>query len=288
MFDKSDGRMSDGVFVAILVAALMNAAWNSIIKVGGDKMIVMALTTVFGSAVSLLALPFVGVFASTDWLLLALSIGIHTVYHFVLPIAYRNGDLGHVYPIARGGAPLLVTLAAFVVAGELPACMAFVGVLCLSAGVLALAFQTHAKARTHRGTFYALLTSVLIASYTVVDALGARRSESALGFAVLLTIGDGIATALIVLWWRGWAAFRVDARTLSSSAMAGAMQIGAYWIAVWALARAPMGAVSALRESSVLFVALISTCLLKEHWSTYRVACSLVVFAGIVLLRLGQ
>lgn len=278
--------MSDGVFLAILLAALMNAIWNSAIKIGGDKVAVMALTTLIGSGISLVALPFVGVFASTDWLLLALSIGIHTVYHFALPIAYQHGDLGHVYPIARGGAPLLVTLAAASVVGEVPSPGEIAGVLCLSIGVLAFAFQHRAQGGASRGTLYAMAISLLIASYTVVDALGARRSESALGFAVLLTIGDGIATALIVLWWRGRAAFLVDRRTLSMSAIAGTMQIGAYWIAVWALAQAPMGTVSALRESSVLFVALISTYLLKEQLGRHRIACSVLIFTGILLVKL--
>lgn len=280
--------MSTGVFLAILLAAVMNAAWNSAIKIGGDKVTVMAMTTLFGSVVSLCALPFIGIYASTDWWLLGLSIGIHTVYHFVLPLAYKHGDLGHVYPIARGGAPVLVTLAAAMVLGELPPPIEIGGILCLSVGVLAFAFQHRAQGGGHRGTLYAMATSLLIASYTVVDALGARGSESALGFAVLLTIGDGLATALVVWWWKGRSAFRVDQRTLSLSAVAGTLQIGAYWIAVWALAQAPMGTVSALRESSVLFVALISTYLLKERLGLHRIACSALVFAGILLVKLGH
>jgi len=280
--------VSTDVFLAILLAALMNAAWNSAIKMGGDKVAVMAMTTLFGSVISLCALPFIGLHASTEWWLLALSICIHTIYHFVLPLAYKHGDLGHVYPIARGGAPVLVTLAAAMALGELPPPIGVVGILCLSMGVLAFAFQHRARGIGHRGTTYALATSLLIASYTVVDGLGARGSESALGFAVLLTIGDGLATALVVLCWKGQAAFRVDRRTLSLSAVAGTLQIGAYWIAVWALAQAPMGLVSALRESSVLFVALISTYLLKERLGLHRIACSALVFAGICLVKLGQ
>lgn len=280
--------MSTGIFLAILMAALMNAAWNSAIKIGGDKIVVMTMTTLVGSVISLCALPFVGVFASTDWQLLGLSIAIHTAYHFVLPIAYRHGDLGHIYPIARGSAPVIVTLAAAMLVGERPAPFETAGILCLSLGVLAFAFRHQAPGSGRRGTLYALGASVLIASYTVVDGLGARGSASALSFAVLLTIGDGLATALIVLCWKGRAAFRVDARTRSLSLVAGTLQVGAYWIAVWALANAPMGMVSALRESSVLFVALISTWILKERLGLHRLACSALVFAGVLLVRLGH
>lgn len=280
--------MGIGVFLAILLAAFMNAAWNSAIKLGGDKVTVMTMTTFVGSVVSLFALPFIGIHASTNWWLLVLSIVIHTVYHFVLPLAYKHGDLGHVYPIARGGAPVLVTLTAATMVGELPPPIEIGGILCLSMGVLAFAFQHRAQGGGHRGTVYAMVTSLLIASYTVVDALGARGSDSALGFAALLTIGDGLATALVVLCWKGRIAFHVDRRTLSLSAVGGVLQVGAYWIAVWALAQAPMGTVSALRESSVLFVALISAYLLKERLGLHRIACSALVFMGILLVKLGH
>lgn len=280
--------VSIGVFLAILLAAFMNAAWNSAIKLGGGKIAVMTMTTFVGSVVSLFALPFIGIHASTDWRLLAFSIVIHTLYHFVLPLAYKHGDLGHVYPIARGWAPALVTLTAAAMVDELPPLIEIGGIVCLSMGVLAFAFQHRAQGGGHRGTVYAMATSVLIASYTVVDALGARRSDSALGFATLLTIGDGLATALVVLYWKGRIAFHVDRSTLYLSAVGGILQVGAYWIVVWALAQAPMGTVSALRESSVVFVALISAYLLKERFGWRRIACSALIFMGILLVKLGH
>jgi drug/metabolite transporter (DMT)-like permease len=279
--------MSDAVFISILVAAAMNAAWNTVVKVGGDKLSVMAITTLIGSAISLPALAFVEMPRPQSWTLLGLSIAIHTVYHLVLAFAYRHGDLGQIYPIARGVAPLLVTLAAALLLRELPMPLEIFGVACISFGVLALAVRSHAYPATSRGVRHALLTGALIAAYTVVDASGARLSGSALGFAVLLTIGDGLATALIVLLWKGSTAFRVENRTLQLCAFAGAMQVGAYWIAVWALSRAPMGMVSALRESSVLFVGLIASFVLKERFGSRRLVSALLVFAGIVFVRIG-
>lgn len=279
--------ISNDVFFIVLLAALLNAGWNSAIKIGGDRISVMAITTLIGSGISVCALPWVAVPAAHSWGLLALSVAIHTVYHLVLPVAYRHGDLGQVYPIARGSAPLLVVLGGLVLAGEWPGSGALVGVLLLSGGVLALGWwgRTPGAGAERKAMGYALLTGLLIAAYTVVDALGARVSASAVGFAVFVTLLDGIATALVVLRWKGAQVFRVDRKTWMLCALAGTMQMGAYWIVVWALAHAPMGAVSALRESSVLFVALISAFLLKEGLSARRMLSAVVVFAGIVWIR---
>lgn len=280
--------MQTEIFIAILIAAAMNASWNTAVKVGGDKLSVMAITTLIGSVLSLPALAFIDLPHPESWALLGISIFIHTVYHLVLPLAYRHGDLSQVYPIARGMAPLLVTLAAAVLLGELPHASEIAGVACISLGVLVLAVRHRtALNKTSHGVRYALLTGFLIAAYTVVDASGARVSGSVMGFAVLLTIGDGIATALIVLFWRGPTTFQVERRTLYLCAFAGAMQIGAYWIAVWALSKAPMGTVSALRESSVLFVGLISRFFLKEKFGKQRLISSLLIFMGIISVRIG-
>lgn len=281
--------LSNEVFFIVLLAAAMNAAWNSAVKIGGDRIAVMAVTTLIGSVLSLLVLPWITWPAtSATWIFLAGSIAIHTAYHFALPIAYNHGDLGQVYPIARGSAPLMVMAAAAVVAGEAPGQGALLGIACLCTGVLLLAVGSKGWRGSGRAVAWALLTGVLIATYTVVDGLGARSATSAISFAVLLTVGDGMATALIVLWWKGPRAFRLDRGAMRLCAFAAAMQLGACWLAVWALSRAPMGSVSALRETSVLFVALISTFLLKERLGALRLVSAAFVCGGIVFLRIGH
>ena len=285
--------LTNDVFFIVLLSAALNAGWNSAIKVGGERITAMAITTLLGSGLSLLALPWVDMPAAASWPLLALSIVVHTAYHFALPVAYNHGDMGQVYPIARGSAPLMVMLGAALFAGEWPGAGAMWGVTCLCAGVLSLALirskgSTGARATQRKAVGYALLTGTLIAAYTVVDALGARQAGSAIGFAVVLTLGDGIATALIVLLWKGPRTFWVDRAMLLRCGAAGSMQMGAYWIAVWALARAPMGAVSALRETSVLLVALISTWLLKEPMGWSRMVSAALVCAGLLMVRLSS
>jgi drug/metabolite transporter (DMT)-like permease len=280
--------LSNEVFVIVMFAAVMNAAWNSAVKIGGDRIAVMAVTTLIGSGLSLLALPWITWPEGASWAFLAGSIAVHTAYHFALPVAYNHGDLGQVYPIARGCAPLMVMLGAAIFAGEVPAMGQLLGVACLCLGVLMLAVGRNGWRGSGKAVGYALLTGVLIAVYTVVDGLGARSTASAISFAVLLTVGDGIATALIVLWWKGAGAFRLDHRAMRLCTFAAAMQLGACWLAVWALSRAPMGSVSALRETSVLFVALISIFLLKERLGALRMVSAAFVCGGIAFIRFGH
>jgi drug/metabolite transporter (DMT)-like permease len=276
--------MSLEVTALVLLAAAMHAGWNALIKVQGDRLAVMAVVTAAGSLLSLAALPFVDSPDPASWPLLGLTIVLHTGYHLFLPVAYDHGDLGQVYPIARGSAPLLVTIGAVLLAGETLEPMGLLGVVCLAAGVMALAFDKGAGlAKKPKAVLYALLTACFIASYTLVDGIGVRQAGSILGFAVWLTIGDGVLTILLVGIWKGPAVRRVLRQNPLAGLLGGALQAGAYWIIIWALASAPMAMVSALRETSVLFAAVISMFVLKEGFGAWRfVSASLVTFGLIV------
>lgn len=278
--------MTYDITLLILLAAALHAGWNALIKISGDRIAVMAVVTLAGSILSIFALPFVDSPDPASWPLLALTILIHTGYHFFLPIAYDHGDLGQVYPIARGVAPILVTLGALVFAGEQVGQMALIGILCLAVGVMALTFDGGKVSRINpKAIFFALITGVSIASYTIVDGLGARQAGSILGFAVWLTIGDGILTFLIALMWKRTEILAVVKSSALTGVAGGAMQVGAYWIIIYALAVAPMGMVSGLRETSVLFAALISTFLLKEGFGVWRFVSACLVTFGLIISR---
>jgi multidrug transporter EmrE-like cation transporter len=178
-----------GIEIALLVllAAALNAGWNALIKVSGDRIASMAVVTFSGSLISLLALPFVVMPDPASWPLLVAAIVIHTAYHFALPAAYNHSDLGQVYPIARGAAPLLVALGAAVFAGEVLGLVPTVGVIFLAVGVMALAFDRRTGlGQNPRAVLLALGTGAFIASYTLIDGFGGRQSGSAIGFAVCL------------------------------------------------------------------------------------------------------
>lgn len=277
--------MQVSVVLLVLLAAAMHAGWNALIKGGSDRLLMMTVVTLFGSLVSLAGLPFVPVPAPASWPLLALGVLLHTAYHLVLPAAYDRGDLGQVYPIARGSAPLLALIGAFVVAGESVSGLALLGVLCLAAGVMALTFDGKYRFDRNPGAVvFALGTGAIIAAYTVIDGLGARQSGSALGFAVWLTALDGLLTFALVFLWRGRALLRGTVRHAGSALVGGAMQVGLYWIIVWALTLAPIAMVSALRETSVLFAAVLSTFLLKEGFGVWRFVSAAMVTAGLVMV----
>lgn len=277
--------MAPEIALIVIFAAALNAGWNALIKVSGDKIASMATVTFMGAVVSAMVLPFVPLPDPATWPLLALAIVLHTAYHFALPIAYKHGDLGLIYPISRGSAPLLVTLGAAIFAGESLGAPALLGVLFLSTGVMALALDRKGRGGGGRAVPLALLTGLCIAAYTLVDGLGARQAGSVMGFAVLLTIGDGLLTFAIALLWKSKEIGAVVRSQWKSSALAGGMQVGSYWMIIWAMALAPLGAVSALRETSVLFAALISTFLLKEGFGVWRFVSAGLIACGVWLTR---
>ena len=179
-----------------------------------------------------------------------------------------------------------MTVGAIVFANEYLTTPALIGVACLAIGVMTLTFDKTDGVRTNpKAVLYALATGLCIASYTVVDGIGARKADSVLGFAVWLTLGDGLLIFLIALAWKRTDLWRVARANLGKSIAGGTMQVGAYWIIVWALALAPMGMVSALRETSVLFAALISTFILKEGFGVWRFVSAGLITFGIILGR---
>ena len=273
------------VFTLVLLSAAMNAAWNSLIKVRAERVQAMAITTLVASLISLPGLWAFGWPAVESWGWLLLSVIVHTAYHFALPMAYRYGDLSQIYPIARGTAPLFVLVAAAMLTSEAPGISQLLGVIGVCVGVLALSRNARGKPLPGRPMAYALLTGVLVAAYTLVDGLGARRSEAALAYGAAMTFGGGLATGAVLLAWRGRESFRADARTWLVCSQAAALQIGASWIAVWALTRAPLAVVSALRETSVLWVALLSAFVLKENVGLRRLASTILVLCGLLLMR---
>ncbi len=276
--------MEPSIIAMILFAAVLHAGWNTFVKVSGDRMSTMALITLAGSGVSMLVLPFVAAPDPAAWPILILSILVHTGYNLVLPKAYEHGDLGQVYPIARGSAPILVTIGAIIFVGEYVSPIVMVGIVALSVGVMSIALDKTGSGKINKkATLLALATGVCIAIYTVIDGIGARSAGSVLGFAVWLTIGDGILTFLIALAIRKKAMLKVVKAHYGRIVLGGTMQVFAYWIIIWSLAIAPMGMVSALRETSVLLAALISVFVLKEGFGAWRFVSAMLVTLGLML-----
>ena len=281
---------------AVLVGALLHAGWNAQVKSSGDKALDTALVIFMAALLALPLLAWLGLPHAASLPFIAASLAIHIGYYTALAGAYQHGELGLTYPIMRGLAPLLVALSSGSLLGEVPSLAAWVGVLGITSGV-ALVGLAHPGEALHHGKAlaFAFANALIIAAYTVVDGLGVRtevaQGGDALRYVMLLFVLDGLPYPLLV-WLQRSPAQRRQALAYARSrwrvaAVGGSASIGSYAIALWAMTRAPVASVAALRETSVLFAALLGTFLLKERFGLQRAVGTVIIAAGVMALRLG-
>jgi drug/metabolite transporter (DMT)-like permease len=274
------------VVALVLLAALLHASWNAVIKLKAERLVVTAILHASAAAIALAAMPFLPVPAQPSWPFLAGSVVLHSGYIFFLLKAYRHGDLGHVYPIARGSAPLLVTALSAAVAGEVLSLSSMAGILIVTVAVISLAFRGGAPLRQEpRPILYALATSLFIAAYTISDGLGARRSGNAFSYTAWLFFFDGFAVSAAAMLRHRSGTWALALRLWKPGLLAGALSMAAYGLVIWALTLAPMGPVSALRETGVVFAAILGTAFLKERFGAWRVAAAVGVAVGILVME---
>jgi drug/metabolite transporter (DMT)-like permease len=275
------------VFTAVLVAAACHAGWNALLKL---KMEPALATSLVAIASGVVAVPFVlvtGLPNAAAWPYVVASVIIHIGYYVALAEAYRHGDLGQVYPIARGSAPLVTAILATALLGETLGLFSWAGVIVLAAGILVLAVRGGRAARLFdlRSVGFALLTSVTITAYTLVDGMGARVAGSAAAYSAWLFLMSGVVMTVYGYWRVGRSLGGHLAANWPTALGGAVLSTAAYAIAIWAMTVAPIALVAALRETSVLFATLLSTLLLREPWLAARIVATLMVLAGALLLR---
>lgn len=278
--------MTPLVIALVLGAAVLHASWNAALRAHLDR---LQGITVMSATCALLALPFVFVMPAPDpasWPNIALSAALQIGYCFFLVRAYHSGDFGQIYPIARGASPLLVTLGATVIAGEHLAPLALMGVVLVSGGIFACARGVD---RAHLGSVLAALgAGVFIAGYTLTDGSGARLSGHALSYAAWTFVAQGMPMPLIYLALRRkWPVRLGDSQTWRAAG-GGAVSMVAYGIVIVSMSVAPMGQVSALRETSILFAAVIGRFFLGETLTPRRIAAIAVIAIGASCLSLSH
>lgn len=280
--------MSSTVFAVVLFSALLHAGWNALIKERGDRFFSISTLGVAQGLIALATLPFLPVPSGASWAWIAASAALHTGYKLFLVRAYSAGDLGQVYPLARGAAPLLSSLIALFLLHETLGPYLWAGVLTVCAGIALMAFRggNGAASLDRKAVMWALATSVFISGYTIVDATGARGAVSASSYIAWLFVFDGFAIAGVYAFVRR-KGFRAMAAELPFGFLAALMSLGAYWLVIWAMTQAPIGAVAALRETSILFALAISVFFLRERASAWRVAAAAIILLGVVLMRIG-
>ena len=278
--------MSLEVTLAVLGAALAHAVWNALVKSSRNALLDTALVAFFSSAVTAPFMLVVDAPAAAAWPCIAASVVLHIGYYTALAGAYRAGDLSHGYPIMRGVAPLIVSVCALAWLGEAPAPAVWAGVLLICGGVLSLGFVGFRWAESRRSLGWALANACIIASYTLVDAAGVRAAGRTEAYVVWRGALNAWPFLLIVLWWQRGALLEHARASWPRALAGGVLAACAYGVALWAMARAPVAAVAALRETSVIFAALIGAWLLKEGHIARRVGGAAVVAAGIIALKL--
>lgn len=275
------------VFAAVLFGALLHAGWNALVKSSTDKALDTALLQLLGSLFALPLVLLVGWPRAEAWPYILTSVTIHIAYFAALTGAYRHGELGLTYPLMRGTAPMLVALSSSLLLSEQLNSLAWFGVVGICCGVLVLGLSRHAL-DSPRAVGFALCNAVIIAIYTVVDALGVRASGDTLQYLAALFALDGWMFSALVAFRRGPTVVLPYVRKRWPIACCGALaSFGSYGIALWAMTRAPVATVAALRETSVLFAALLGSWFLKEAFTLRRALGTATIVAGVMALRLA-
>lgn len=279
--------MNGFVIAAVLCAALMHAGWNVLLKRHAASG-VPTMAIVAGSGLLCAAcLPFVAAPAAASWPFIAASALVQTCYYRLLAATYRDGDLSHAYPLMRGCAPPIVALAGLVLGEQLrPGQWLALALVC--GGVLAIFLDAQRQARAaRRTTLLALATACVIASYTLIDGAGVRRSGAPAAYTMWLFVVT--ALALVAQGASSERRALLDAARRRPGLLlgGGALSAGSYGIALWAMTLAPVALVAALRETSILFAAAIAALVLRERIGRARLLAVVLIACGAVAMRLA-
>lgn len=271
----------------VLLAAAMHAGWNALVKSGGDKFAEITLITSGAALIAVPALAFLPPPAPGSWPYIAASVLIHCVYFSLVAFTYHTGDLSFAYPVMRGSAPLATALVSAVIVGEQLTPGGWLGIVLLSGGILALA-RDNWKSRLRQGhaLAFGLMNAGVIVVYTVVDGLGVRLAGNAWSYVAWMFFLNALPLLGVALFTRRTALQNAAGNNWRSGLAGGALTLGAYGLVLWAMTQAPIALVAALRETAIIFGAIIACVVLKERFSATRWTASLLVVAGAVAMKL--
>ncbi|MBV8049483.1 MAG: EamA family transporter [Paludibacterium sp.] len=279
--------MSLSVFCLVLLAAASHASWNTIVKQGADKPLSTVLVATSVGLLGAVLLPFLPSPAQASWPYIAISVALQIVYFVLLARAYHLADMSQTYPLMRGAAPIVVALVGALWLGEVLPLPAWLGIGGIAAGILSLLAGTP-KGADRRGFATALTNALVIAGYTLIDGMGVRLSGAPLAYAAWLFV----LTGLPLLGWaavtRGPALRDYAARHWRLGLIGGLGSLVSYGVVLWAMTQAPVALVAALRETSILFGALLSWRLLGERTGAKRVLSIGMIALGAVALRASR
>ncbi|KOU00502.1 membrane protein [Streptomyces sp. NRRL F-5755] len=279
--------MSPLVVAAVLTAAVTHAGWNAIAHHIKDQLLAFTLVGGGGALCGAVLACFAPLPAAGAWPPLLASVVLHIVYQVLLMQSFRLGEFGQMYPIARGTAPLVVTVLAAVFVGEVPDAWGVAGVALASAGLVGVALWGIRGSGTKPhwpALVAALATGLAIASYTTVDGVGVRASGTAPGYIAWLMILEGLAIPVYALATRRRALLTQLRPVALRGAAGGVLSVFAYGLVLWAQTQAHLAPIAALRESSIIVGAAIGTLFFKERFGAPRLVAAGLMVAGIALM----
>ena len=281
--------MSIFVFSAVILAAMLHATWNALVKGGEDKYLGMTAVVLGHAPIAIVLLFFTPSPAAESWPYLIAGITLHAGYQLFLLYSYRIGDLTQVYPIARGAAPLLVAAVSVFLLGTELNRLELISVIIIGGGIISLTFVRQTDGlKNGRAAIMALFTGCFIAAYSLVDGLGARLADTALGFYAWLAVGNAVVFAILMAVLRPGTLQRVPSHAKRIFALGGSASFLAYALVIWAFTQAPIALVTALRESSIVFALLIGAMFLKERLDCSKVMATMIVLCGAALLKFSR
>jgi drug/metabolite transporter (DMT)-like permease len=280
-----NATMPTAVFGIVLFAAAIHASWNAIVKGSADKLLTIVLVTASAATIAIVSLPWLEQPARASWPFILGSSFFQIIYYLLLARTYHIADMSQSYPLMRGTAPLLVTIfSAFGLDATLSTRM-LIGVAVICVGILSMAFGARRGAR--KGIVLALMNAVVIAAYTIIDGMGVRRSGAPAAYTLWMFLVIGVPLALWAVRARR-ASLTSYVRTNWHLGLVGGIgTVASYGLALWAMTQAPIAVVAALRETSILFGAIISGLLLKERLGPGRIIAACTIALGAAVLRLA-
>ena len=278
--------MSFVILLAVLGSAFLHALWNALIKTGSSRLGAMVILSIAEVPIGLAVAATRPLPAAEVWKWVAMAGCAHFFYKFFLTYAYDRGDLSRVYPIARGAAPLLVAVFGTLLLADHLSWQEFGGIALLGFGILLMAQGIFANGENRRMLPFALGSACATATYTLLDGTGARVSGDAIAYVAWVFVVDGLIFSSGMLAYKGLDVLPRDRRAWVSGILAAAASYGAYAVSVWAMTRAPIAVVAAVRETSILFAVLIGWLVFDEKMTRSKALAACVIVGGVILTRL--
>jgi drug/metabolite transporter (DMT)-like permease len=275
------------VLLVVLLGAFLHASWNLLVKAGHNTRLSTAAVYSGAGVIALLVLPFLPSPARASWPYIGAATGVEVIYGVLLAAAYRIGDLSHAYPLMRGTAPLLVAIGSGALIGEHLSPPVWCGVALVSGGIFSMIADARSRGHSPAATRLALINGFVIATYTTLDGIGVRLSGAPVTYSLWLSVLVGVPWLVWAVTWGGahcWATVR---RHLAPATLGGLGSVASYTLALWAMTRAPVAAVAAVRETSIVFATVLGALVLRERVTWVRSLAAAAILLGVWAIRAG-